>query len=64
MLAAFTIYLTGFVPVICEIRSQELFCNAPYVLYIDGQEIERGGPTIRELAPLPDGPRYSISVLS
>ena len=52
------------VPVICRIEETTLFCNAPYVLHADGpngsREIERGGPDIRTLAPLPDGERYRI----
>jgi len=65
LLASYTLTLTGEVPVICEIRPQyELFCNAEYSLYIEGPdgrvEIERGGPDIKTLAPLPDGQHYVI----
>ncbi len=62
----FTILITAIVPVICEIRTEQLFCNAPYRLYIESldgvREIERGGPAIRDLPPLPDGQRYTVSV--
>lgn len=67
MIPAFILTLTAQVPAICEIRTDELYCNAEYSLYIESSDgartlIEQGGPTIRALAMLPEGSRYIVEV--
>ncbi len=60
----FTFFISAIVPLICDIRGTELFCNAPYSLYIESSDgrrlIEESGPNVRTLPALPEGERYVV----